>query len=80
MEVKIKMTNLKEFIDKLQKIYDEAKTSAHTSGNYPPDIGFYFNDIEIDDYFEIEIQELNESYAACCADVIGASILFRKKK
>jgi hypothetical protein len=73
------MTNLKEFIDKLQKIYDEAKTSGHTRGNYPPDIAFYFDDIEIDDYFEIEIQELGESRAACCADVLGASIFFRKK-
>jgi hypothetical protein len=70
--------DLKPFIDKLQKIYDEAKTSGHTSGDYSPDIVFYFD--EIDDYFEIEIQELSESRAACCGDVLGASIYFRRKR
>lgn len=73
------MANLKEFIDKLQKIYDEAKTSGHTRGDYPPNVTFYLDDQRIYDYYEIEINELDEQRAICCGDVIGLNIYFRRK-
>lgn len=68
--------DLKLFIDKLQKIYDEAKTSGHTRGDYPPDIIFYLDGLNYD-MVELEDFDIDTSNAACCSDVIGATITFR---
>jgi hypothetical protein len=71
------MADLREFIDKLEKIYKEAKSSGHTRGDYPPDVTFYL-DID-DDYQELEIINTHEQRAVCCSDVIGIDINFRIK-
>lgn len=70
------MSNLREFIDKLEAIYKEAASSGHTRGKYPPEITFYIDSPEYD-LVEMKEFELDTSNAVCCSDIIGATVIFR---